>query len=88
MRRKETPDPIWIKVRSMADIPDAITFANFGDDQLRGFWSGGGVRFCPSPLTLIVVLSQIPLRYPASEPANELVQELVCDLLASWSQIC
>jgi len=44
MRRKETPDLIWIKVRSMVDIPDAITFANFGDDRLRGFGVAGGLH--------------------------------------------
>jgi len=37
MRRKETPDPIWIKFHRIIGIPEVNTFANFGVDRLRGF---------------------------------------------------
>ena len=26
----------------VVDIPDAVTYANFGDHRLRGFWVAGG----------------------------------------------
>jgi len=34
-------------------IPNVITYANFGEDRLRGLWVAG-VKVYPSPLTLIV----------------------------------
>jgi len=43
-------------------------------------------RLSPAVQPSLPVISQIPLRYPASEPACALVRDLVCDLLASWSQ--
>ena len=45
MRRTETPKPIWIKVCVVVDIPDVVTYTNFGDHRLRGFWVAGGVKF-------------------------------------------
>ena len=41
MRRNETPQPIWIKFCRMTDIPDVMTYANFGDDSLRGLGAAG-----------------------------------------------
>jgi len=35
-----------------------MTCVNFDDDRLRGLWVAG-VKFCPSPLTLIVVLTTL-----------------------------
>jgi len=37
MRRTETLKPIWIKFCVMVDIPDIVTYTNFGDHRLRGF---------------------------------------------------
>ena len=42
MRRTETPKPIWIKFCMVVDIPDAVTYTNFGDHRLTGFWVAGG----------------------------------------------
>ena len=42
MRRTETPIPIWIKFCVVVDIPDVVTYTNFGDNRLRGFWVAGG----------------------------------------------
>ena len=42
MRRTETPKPIWIKFCTVVDIPDVVTYTNFGDQRLRGFWVAGG----------------------------------------------
>ena len=42
MRRTETPKPIWIKFCMVVDIPDVVTYTNFGDHRLRGFWVAGG----------------------------------------------
>jgi len=49
MRRTETPKPIWIKFCSVVDIPDIVTYTNFGDHRLRGFWVAGG-HISPSPI--------------------------------------
>jgi len=38
MRRTETPKQIWIKFCVVVDIPDVVTYTNFGDHRLRGFW--------------------------------------------------
>ena len=45
MRRTETPKPICMVV----DIPDVVTYTNFGDYRLRGFWVAGG-QISPSPI--------------------------------------
>ena len=49
MRRTETPKPIWTKFCVMVDIPDIVTYTNFGDHRLRGFWVAGG-QISPSPI--------------------------------------
>jgi len=49
MRRTETPKPIWIKFCMFVDIADVVTYTNFGDHRLRGFWVAGGQIF-PSPI--------------------------------------
>ena len=33
----------------MVDIPDVVTYTNFGDHRLRGFWVAGG-QISPSPI--------------------------------------
>jgi len=49
MRRTETPKPIWINFGMVVDIPDVVTYTNFGDHRLRGFWVAGG-QISPSPI--------------------------------------
>jgi len=49
MRRTETPEPIWIKFCVMVDIADIVTYTNFGDHRLRGFWVAGG-QISPTPI--------------------------------------
>jgi len=49
MRRIETPKPIWIKCCVVVDIPDVVTYTNFGDHRLSGFWVAGG-QISPSPI--------------------------------------
>ena len=49
MHRTETPEPIWIKFCTVVDITDLVTYTNFGDHRLRGFWVAGGQIF-PSPI--------------------------------------
>ena len=49
MRRTETPKPIWLKFCLVVDIPDLVTYTNFGDHRLRGFWLAGG-QISPSPI--------------------------------------
>ena len=58
MRRTETPKPIWIKFCMVVDIPDVLTYTNFCDHRLRGFWVAG-VKFPPLPLTFIVALTTV-----------------------------
>ena len=48
-RRTETPKPIWITFCTVVDIPDVVTYTNFGDHRLRGFWVAGG-QISPSPI--------------------------------------
>jgi len=33
----------------VVDIPDVVTYTNFGDHRLRGFWVAGG-QISPSPI--------------------------------------
>ena len=49
MRRTETHKSIWIKFCVVVDIPDVVTYTNFGDHRLRGFWVAGG-QISPSPI--------------------------------------
>jgi len=49
MCRTETPKSIWIKFCAVVDIPDAVSYTNFGDHRLRGFWVSGG-QISPSPI--------------------------------------
>jgi len=49
MRRTETPKPIWINFCMVVDIPDVVTYTNFGDHRLRGFWVAVG-QISPSPI--------------------------------------
>jgi len=58
MRRTETPEPIWIKFCMVVDIADLVTYTNFGDYRLRGFWVAG-VKFPLLPLTFIVALTTL-----------------------------
>ena len=51
MRRNETPKPIWIKFGMVVDIPDVVTYTNFGDHWLRGFWVAG-CQISPFPIAL------------------------------------
>jgi len=45
MHRTETPKPILIKFCIVVDIPDVVTYTNFGDHRLRGFWVAGDQIF-------------------------------------------
>jgi len=49
MRRTKTPKSIWIKFGLEVDIPELVTYTNFGDHRLRVFWGGGG-QISPSPI--------------------------------------
>jgi len=49
MRRTDTPKPIWIKFCMVVDIPGIVTYTNFGDHRLRGFWVAGG-QISPFPI--------------------------------------
>ena len=43
------PKSIWIKFGMLVDIPDVVTYTNFGDHRLRGFWVTRG-QISPSPI--------------------------------------
>jgi len=51
MRRNETREPIWIKFYVVVDIPDVVTYTNFGDHRLRvkEFFVGGS-QISPFPI--------------------------------------
>ena len=51
MRRTETPKSIWIKFCMVVDIPDVVTYTNFGKTGylIKGFLGGGG-QISPSPI--------------------------------------
>jgi len=50
MRRPETPKPIWIKFCTVVGITDTVTYTNFGDHRLTGFWVAGGGQISPFPI--------------------------------------
>ena len=56
--RKRNPLSDLNKILHVVGILDVITYANFGDDRLRGL-GVAGVKICPSPLTLIVALTTL-----------------------------
>jgi len=49
MRRTEIPKPIWIKFGTVVDIPDPVTYTNFGYYRLRRFWVAV-VQISPFPI--------------------------------------
>ena len=49
MSRTEAPKPIWIKFCVVVDIPNVVTYTNFGDHRLSVFWVAGG-QISPSPI--------------------------------------
>jgi len=57
--RKRNPLSDLNKILQGGRYPNVITYANFGEDWLRGLWVAGGVKVCPSPLTLIVALTTL-----------------------------
>jgi len=64
--RKWNPLSDWIKFCRVVDIPDVITYANFGEDRL-GVYGWRGVKVCTSPMTLIIALTTLShYRYRAS----------------------
>jgi len=67
MRGNETPYPICIKF-CMVGIPDVITYANFGDDRLRGLGMAGGSNFA------------VPHRPSSSSLQHTRTTMLVCDI--------
>jgi len=69
MRRNETPEPIWTKFCTAVDIPDVITYTNFGNHRLRGFWVAMGVRF----QTFIVALTTLACECVISDVASPLL---------------
>ena len=42
----------------LVDIADVITYANFGEDRLKGL-GVAGIKVCHSPLPLIVALTTL-----------------------------
>ena len=44
----------------MVDIADIVTYTNFGDHRLRGFWVAGG-QISPSPVRACDVIVFDPL---------------------------
>jgi len=49
MRRTETPEPIWIKFCMVVHVTDTVSYTNFGDHRLRGFWVAKD-QISPSPI--------------------------------------
>jgi len=49
VRRTEIPKPTWIKFCMVVDITDVVTYTNFGDHRLSGFWVAGG-QISPFPI--------------------------------------
>jgi len=84
MRRTETPKPIWIKFCVVVDIPDVVTYTNFGDHRLRGFWVAGG-QISPFPIDF----HRRPyntLALPCERVINVIKGGSVAEWLARWSQ--
>ena len=71
---EETPKPIWIKFGIVVDIPDVITYTNFGDHRLRDFWVARGQIF-PSPIDF------------HRRPYNTLALPCECVILCSCSAV-
>ena len=56
--RKQNPLSDLDKIFQTDRYPDVITYADFGEDRLRGL-GVAGVKVCHSPLTLIIVLTTL-----------------------------
>ena len=50
MHKNETPKPIWTKFCMVVGIRNVITYTNYGDLHLWGFW-WLGIKFPLSPKT-------------------------------------
>jgi len=70
MRGNEFPYPVWIKFCMVIDIPDVITYANFGDDRLRGLGVAGGqslpfsIDFDRCPYNILALPLECVIRIP------------------------
>jgi len=62
LQRNETVYQISIKFCLTVRTPDVITYANFGDDRLRGL-GVAGVKFPHSPQAYVVVLTHVSIGY-------------------------
>jgi len=76
----------------VVDIPDLITYANFGEDRLRGL-GVAGVKVCPSPLwssplqhsrTNGRVCARFALCYAVTGPISCLSVLSVCHVGVLW----
>ena len=56
--RKQNPLSDLDQILHSGRYPDAITYANYGENRLRGL-GVMGVKICPVPLTLIVALTTL-----------------------------
>jgi len=54
--QKRNPLSDQDKIRHGGSISDVITYANFGDYRLRGFWVAG-VKFSPPPFPLAIIVA-------------------------------
>jgi len=62
----------------VADIPDTVTYTNFGDHRLRGFWVAGG-QISPSPTDF--------LRRPYNTlalPCERVIDVVCCSDFRQW----
>ena len=96
MHRTKALEPIWIKFCTVVYIPDVVTYANFGDHRLRGFWMAGG-HISPShidflrrpyntlalPCERILTMMDYATRYPEAVPLKDIQAETVAEALVN-----
>ena len=87
MCRNETPKPIWIKFGTVVDIPDIVTYTNFGVHRLRVFFGWWGVKFLPFPYTFITYTFIIALTILSHTRASVRTTVRVSDDFATFDML-
>ena len=83
MRRTETPKPISIKFCMVVDIPDIVSYTNFGDHRLRGSSVAGG-QISPSPIDFHLAPCERVIIRKKIIMSNLLCVDLLAALVRTW----
>jgi len=86
-------EPIWIKFCTVVDIPDIVTYTNFGDHRLRGFWvavgqiSASHIDFYRRPYNTLALPCERVIGIPSPTQSFTRVKDWVGDRIKPRSRL-